>query len=68
MKKYFIITPMNEVEYVGEFEEFRDAWDFLNYESNQRFVWLISENSIRKLFNTFEGLLENEIGIQPTNR
>ena len=50
---------MNDVEFIGEFAEFRDAWEFLEYESNQRFVWLVSENSIRKLFNTFEGLLEN---------
>lgn len=54
MKKYYIISPMNEVKFIGEFEEFRDAWEFLNYESNERFVWLISENSMKKLQTQFE--------------
>lgn len=45
---------MNEVKFIGEFEEFRDAWEFLNYESNERFVWLISENSMKKLQTQFE--------------
>lgn len=57
MKKYFVITPMNEVKYIGEFEEFRNAWEFLNYESNQRFVWLISENSMNKLFQQFHEII-----------
>lgn len=57
MKKYYIITPMNEVTYVGEFEEFRDAWEFLNYDSNLRFVWLISENSMKTLFNQFDEII-----------
>ena len=58
MKKYFIITPMNDVEYIGEFEEFRDAWDFIEYDSNIRYVWLVSENSINKLFNLFENIVK----------
>lgn len=57
MKKYYTISPMNEVNYFGEFEEFRDAWDFLEYESNIRYVWLISENSMKKLVSDFEQIL-----------
>lgn len=49
---------MNEVEYIGEFEEFRDAWDFLEYSSNIRYVWLASENSINKLYGLFSNILE----------
>ena len=57
MKKYYILTPMNDVEYIGEFEEFRDAWEFLEYESNIRFVWLVSENSINKLYTLFSNII-----------
>lgn len=49
---------MNDVEYIGEFEEFRDAWDFIEYDSNIRYVWLVSENSINKLFNLFENIVK----------
>ncbi len=57
MKKYYILTPMNDVEYIGEFEEFKDAWDFLEYSSNN--VWLVSENSINKLYKLFSNILDN---------
>jgi len=50
---------MNDVEYIGEFEEFKDAWDFLEYSSNIRYVWLVSENSINKLYKLFSNILEN---------
>lgn len=50
---------MNDVEYIGEFKEFRDAWDFLEYSSNIRYVWLVSENSINKLHTLFGNILEN---------
>lgn len=48
---------MNEVEYVGEFEEFKDAWEFLNYDSDLRFVWIISENSMKKLIGKFDNII-----------
>ena len=48
---------MNDVEYIGEFEEFRNAWDFLEYESNIRYVWLISENSMHKLIKQFKNII-----------
>lgn len=57
MKKYYTISPMNEISYFGEFEDFRAAWDFLEYESNVRYVWLISENSMKKLNETFNNIL-----------
>lgn len=57
MKKYYTISPMNEVSYLGEFEEFKNAWDFLEYESNIRYVWLISENSMKKLVSEFKEIL-----------
>jgi len=59
MKKYYVLTPMNDVEYIGEFEEFKEAWDFLEYSSNIRYVWLVSENSINKLHTLFGNILEN---------
>lgn len=59
MKKYYVLTPMNDVEYVGEFQDFKEAWDFLEYSSNIRYVWLVSENSINKLYTLFGNILEN---------
>jgi hypothetical protein len=59
MKKYYVLTPMNDVEYIGEFQEFKEAWDFLEYSSNIRYVWLVSENSINKLYTLFGNILEN---------
>lgn len=53
------MTPMNDVQFIGEFEEFKNAWEFLEYESNIRYVWLISENSMRKLHSTFNSILNN---------
>lgn len=58
MKKYYAITPMNQTTFIGEFEDFRSAWDFVEYESNIRYVWIISENSLKflnKQFNTILG-------------
>jgi len=59
MKRYYIISPMNDLEYIGEFPEFKDAWEHMEYDSNKRFVWIISENSIRKLQSQFNSILEN---------
>lgn len=50
---------MNDLEYIGEFPEFKDAWEHMEYDSNKRFVWIISENSIRKLQSQFNSILEN---------
>jgi hypothetical protein len=60
MKKYYAISPMNEVSYVGEFQEFRDCWDYVEYESDIRYVWIISERSMKKLQSTFKNILENQ--------
>lgn len=50
---------MNDLEYIGEFAEFKDAWEYMEYDSNKRFVWIISENSIRKLQSQFKSILES---------
>lgn len=63
MKNYFIITPNNDLKYIGEFNEFKDAWEYLEYDTNQRFVWLISERSIRKLYSQFEDVLGRTNGV-----
>lgn len=60
MKKYYTISPMNEVDYFGEFEDFKTAWDFLEYESNVRYVWLVSENSVKNLYSRFEEILNDK--------
>ena len=51
---------MNDVEYIGEFPEFKDAWDFLEYSSNVRYVWLISENSMKKLNSLFKEIISDD--------
>lgn len=51
---------MNDVQFIGEFEEFKNAWEFLEYESNIRYVWLISENSMKKLQTTFNSILQKD--------
>lgn len=51
---------MNDVEYIGEFPEFRDAWDYLEYDANIRFVWLVSENSMKKLNSLFTEILNDD--------
>ena len=60
MKKYYILTPMNDVEYIGKFPEFRDAWDYLEYNANLRYVWLISENSMKKLNSLFTEIMNDD--------
>ncbi len=59
MKKYYILTPANDIQYIGNFETFKDAWEFVNYDSNFRYVWIVSENSINKLHKTLTNILEN---------
>lgn len=49
MKKYYVLTVQNDIEFLGNFENFSEAWDFLNYESNKRFVWLISDQNLLSL-------------------
>lgn len=49
---------MNDVEYIGEFEEFKDAWDFLNYDIDVRYVWVLSENKLRYVFGQIKNTLE----------
>jgi len=49
MKRYYILTVENDIEFLGFFKNFSEAWDFLNYESHKRFVWLIKEENLYKL-------------------
>lgn len=49
MKRYYILTKNVTVEYVGEFENFSEAWDYINVEQNLNFVWLFKEENMLKL-------------------
>ena len=49
MKKYYIFTNRNEVEYIGQFESFYEAWDFVDIEQQLNFLWLIEENDLMRV-------------------
>jgi len=49
MKNYYILTSRNTIDFVGEFNNFAEAWDYISYDMERPFVWLLSENSLREL-------------------
>ena len=49
LKKYYILTHKTDIKFLGEFKHFNEAWEYVNYESNDNFVWLISEKHLREL-------------------
>lgn len=54
MKKYYILTNRLEIRYVGEFESFSDAWEFIDYEMQSPFVWLFKEENLIRLIDTIK--------------
>lgn len=57
MPKYFILTNHLEIEPVGEFPNFSEAWEYIDYEMSKPFVWLIKEENLRKLVIEIEDKL-----------
>lgn len=58
LKKYFVLTNRNEINYVGEFENFSEAWEYIEYTIDQPFVWLFKEDNLRTLIKTIEKAIE----------
>ena len=55
-KRYYILTNQLSIEYVGDFENFSDAWEYIDYEMSKPFVWLIKEENLLKLRNDINNL------------
>lgn len=58
LKKYFVLTNRNEINYVGEFQNFSEAWEYIEYTIDQPFVWLFKEDNLRTLIKTIEKAIE----------
>jgi len=58
LKKYFVLTNKNEINFVGEFENFSEAWEHIEYTTDQTFVWLFKEDNLRTLIKTIEKAIE----------
>lgn len=57
MRKYFILNSHNQLKYIGKFEDFPSAWDYLNYSTNENFVWLMSDRRLEQLIKDGISLL-----------
>lgn len=51
LKKYFILTNKLQIEYVGDFENFSEAWNYIDYDMQKPFVWLFKEENLIKLID-----------------
>ena len=49
MRRYYILTNKNQIECVGEFNSFYDAWDFVDIEEQLNFLWLIDEDDLMRV-------------------
>ena len=54
MKNYYILTNRLEIKFVGEFENFSEAWNFIDYEMPSPFVWLFKEENLLGLIDTIK--------------
>ena len=54
MKKYYILTNRLEIRYVGEFENFSEAWEYIDYSMQAPFVWLFKEENLLGLIDTIK--------------
>lgn len=59
LKKYFIITRDNKIEYIGNFTSFKDAYDYAEYDSEINFIWIINEFRLREFRDTINKVLDN---------
>lgn len=57
LKKYFVLTNRNEINFVGEFNNFSEAWEHIEYTIDQPFVWLFKEENLKQLVKTIEEAL-----------
>ena len=54
MKNYYILTNRLEIKYVGEFENFSEAWEYIDYSMQAPFVWLFKEENLLGLIDTIK--------------
>lgn len=57
MNKYFLLTPKDEIEFLGEFNSFIEAWDFADYESQKPFIRLYNLDNLKTLQNKLSEIL-----------
>ena len=53
----------NNVEFVGNFSCFSDAWDFMEYVSDKRYVWLIKEENLVGLRDKINKIFDKELAL-----
>lgn len=58
MKKYYILTNRLEIRYVGEFENFSEAWEYIDYSMQAPFVWLFKEENLLGLISTIREAID----------
>lgn len=58
MKRYYILKRDDQIEYVGEFTGFSDAWDYLENEVGRNFIFIISEQRLRELRGKIDVVLD----------
>lgn len=68
LKRYYILTAHLDVVYIGEFENFSMAWDFVSYEENISFVYLFKEENLLKLVDTIQEKVKEQNRISTTTK
>lgn len=56
-KNYYILTKNNNIEFIGQFENFATAWDYLEYNINKDFVYLFNEKRLKELSDNIDFVL-----------
>lgn len=56
-KNYYILTKNNNIEFIGQFENFATAWDYLEYNINKDFIYLFNEKRLKELSDNIDFVL-----------
>lgn len=61
VKRYYVLKRNDEIEYVGDFTGFSDAWDYLENEVGKNFIFIISEPRLRELREKIDVVLSKSV-------
>lgn len=49
MCRYYTLNNKSQIDYLGDYETFNDAWDYADYVKNDPFLYIFDEDTLWKL-------------------
>ena len=59
MEKYFVVKPNKTIEYIGEFDSNHDAYEYVEYDSDINYTWIINLSELKHLDTHIRNILDN---------